>query len=105
MRPNNAFKPNPLRSTKHMADGACHVFGSTTQVGFTQVLDRTHAIQLPQPRTPSDLDRHQGLLELCVHTRVPLGTGWCWASCPRRSEDHTPRRQSLMRFSNSGCCV
>ena len=34
-RPNNAFKPKPLRSTKHMADKACHVFGSTTQFGLT----------------------------------------------------------------------
>ncbi len=36
--PNNAFKPKPLRSTKHMADTACHVLGSTTQLGLTQVL-------------------------------------------------------------------
>ena len=35
---NDAFKPKPLRSTKHMADKACHVFGSTTQFGLTQVL-------------------------------------------------------------------
>ena len=33
--PNNAFKPKPLRSTKHMAGKACHVFGSTTQFGLT----------------------------------------------------------------------
>jgi len=36
--PNNSFKPNALRYTKHMADKACHVFGSTTHVGLTQVL-------------------------------------------------------------------
>lgn len=34
-RPNNAFKPNLLRSTKHMAEKACHMFGSATQVGLT----------------------------------------------------------------------
>src|SRR5690606_14386680 len=34
-RPNNAFKPKPLRSTKHMAGKACHVFGSTTRLGLT----------------------------------------------------------------------
>jgi hypothetical protein len=33
--PNNAFKPKPLRSTKHMAGKACHVLGSTTQLGLT----------------------------------------------------------------------
>ena len=38
--PNNSFKPNLLRYTKHMAEKACHVFGSTTQVGLTQVLGR-----------------------------------------------------------------
>src|SRR3546814_6170815 len=31
----NSFKPNALRYTKHMADKACHVFGSTTHVGLT----------------------------------------------------------------------
>src|SRR3546814_13039853 len=38
VRPNNSFKPNLLRYTKHMAEKACHVFGSTTQVGLTQAL-------------------------------------------------------------------
>ena len=33
--PNNAFKPKPLRSTKHMAERACHVFGSATRFGLT----------------------------------------------------------------------
>ena len=33
--PNKAFKPNLLRSTKAMAEKACHGFGSTTQVGLT----------------------------------------------------------------------
>ena len=35
VRPNNAFKPKPLRSTKHMAEKACHVFGSTARFGLT----------------------------------------------------------------------
>jgi hypothetical protein len=39
--PNNSFKPNLLRSTKAMAEKACHGFGSTTQVGLTQVLGRS----------------------------------------------------------------
>src|SRR5690554_838912 len=34
-RPNNAFKPNPLRYAKHMAGRACHVFRSTTLFGLT----------------------------------------------------------------------
>src|SRR3546814_16202533 len=36
--PNNSFKPNLLRSTKAMAEKACHGFGSTTQVGLTLAL-------------------------------------------------------------------
>ena len=36
---NNSFKPNLLRSTKAMAEKACHGFGSTAQVGLTQALD------------------------------------------------------------------
>src|SRR3546814_812209 len=38
--PNNSFNPNPLRSTNNMANRACHVVGSTTQVGLTQALAR-----------------------------------------------------------------
>lgn len=38
VRPNNSFNPNPLRSTNNMAGRACHVVGSTTQVGLTQAL-------------------------------------------------------------------
>src|SRR5690606_25093396 len=36
--PNSSFNPNPLRSTNNMAGKACHVVGSTTQVGLTQAL-------------------------------------------------------------------
>ena len=35
---NNSSKPNLLRYAKYMAEKACHVFGSTTQVGLTQAL-------------------------------------------------------------------
>ena len=43
--PNNSFKPNLLRCTKHMAERACHVFGSTTQVGLTQALGIDDSLQ------------------------------------------------------------
>jgi hypothetical protein len=45
--PNNSFKPNLLRSTKAMAEKACHGFGSTTQVGLTQALALTNFPALP----------------------------------------------------------
>jgi hypothetical protein len=32
------FKPNALRYTDNTADKTCHVVGSTTQVGLSQVL-------------------------------------------------------------------
>ena len=38
VRPNNAFKPKPLRSANHMAGTACHVLRSTTRLGLTWVL-------------------------------------------------------------------
>jgi hypothetical protein len=38
LRPNNSFKPTPLRYTKHMAERACHVFGSPTRCGLTRAL-------------------------------------------------------------------
>src|SRR3546814_19526869 len=39
--PNSSFNPNPRRSTNNMAGRACHVFGSTTQVGLTHALGLT----------------------------------------------------------------
>ena len=39
-----SFKPKPLRSTNNMAERACHVVGSTTRFGLTQVLDRMGTI-------------------------------------------------------------
>src|SRR5690606_7209510 len=36
--PNHSFKPNALRYTNNMAGRACHVVGSATHVGLTQVL-------------------------------------------------------------------
>src|SRR3546814_12468736 len=38
MSANNSFKPNLLRCTNNLADKACHVVGSATQVGLTQAL-------------------------------------------------------------------
>ena len=38
-RPNNSFKPNPLRYTNNLAGKACHVVGSATRVGLTQALE------------------------------------------------------------------
>src|SRR5690554_7319507 len=38
LKSNSSFNPNPLRSTNNMAGRACHVVGSTTQVGLTQAL-------------------------------------------------------------------
>src|SRR3546814_14161407 len=37
LAPTNSFKPNLLRYTKAMAEKACHGFGSTNNVGLTQV--------------------------------------------------------------------
>lgn len=38
---NNSFKPNLLRYTNNVAEKACHVIGSATQVGLTQAIART----------------------------------------------------------------
>ena len=43
--PNNSFKPNPFRSTNHMADAACHGVGSAARVGLTQALGAIKAKQ------------------------------------------------------------
>ena len=40
LRPNNSFKPTPLRYGKSMAGKACHAFASTTRRGLTQALGR-----------------------------------------------------------------
>ena len=49
--PNNAFKPKPLRSTNLMADKACHVVGSTTQLGLTWVLGLAKACEYSRDRS------------------------------------------------------
>ena len=57
--PNNSFKPNLLRCTKHMAERACHVFGSTTQVGLTQALGTNCRLAADiKPRDRSDAAVH-----------------------------------------------
>jgi hypothetical protein len=37
-RPNNSFKPKPLRFSKGTAEKACHAFASTARFGLTQAL-------------------------------------------------------------------
>src|SRR3546814_3419918 len=73
--PNNSFKPNLLRYANNMAGKACHVVGSATQVGLTQVLGRT-----------SKLSRFTG-------------------GVMYRSEEHTSELQSLMRISYAVFCL
>ena len=48
--PNQSFKPTLLRSTKPMAGRACHGFGSATQRGLTQSLDRCLFVVRPDSR-------------------------------------------------------
>src|SRR3546814_9173269 len=55
-RPNNAFKPKPLRSAKHMAGTACHVLRSTTRLGLTSVLGVFPTIMAIRQATATDLD-------------------------------------------------
>ncbi len=45
LAPNNSFKPNLLRSSKSVAEKACHAFASTTQVGLTQALGARYNFQ------------------------------------------------------------
>ena len=45
MRANNSFKPNLLRSSKSVAEKACHAFASTTQVGLIQVLGAARMVR------------------------------------------------------------
>ena len=64
LSPNNSFKPNLLRYTNNMAEKACHVVASATQVGLTQALDgkesalvvavRRYAQLLLHPTEPGD---------------------------------------------------
>ena len=71
LRPNDSFKPTPLRYAKHMAGTACHVLCSTTRRGLTQVLggmDSDAAIvmrlerELLEPATRADVERVCALL-------------------------------------------
>jgi hypothetical protein len=44
--PNNSFKPNLLRYSNNMADRACHVVASATQVGLIQALGLMRAFAI-----------------------------------------------------------
>ena len=70
-RPNNSFKPNLLRSTNNMAERACHVVGSTTQVGLTQALGLNIEIIMSGTNPPTiDADIKQFIDK--IGARVPL---------------------------------
>jgi hypothetical protein len=70
-RPNDSFKPNLLRSGKHMAGAACHVFASTTQVGLTQVLGtRSMSSQRALAGVAHDIAHHAGSGLSYVHPHL-----------------------------------
>jgi len=46
LRPNNSFKPKPLRYSKNVAKKACHAFASTTRFGLTQALGLMSRVRL-----------------------------------------------------------
>src|SRR3546814_15439122 len=74
--PNNSFKPNLLRYTNNMAERACHVVASATQVGLTQVLGRTSdkPSEFRSRRTGQrPLDRKSVVSGKSVSVRVALG--------------------------------
>src|SRR5690606_42157274 len=78
-RPNNSFKPNLLRSTKAMAKEARHGFGSTTQVGLTQVLALMDASTV--------IITALGTIALLVAVAFPVWVAWivAWRSKMERS--------------------
>jgi hypothetical protein len=45
MGANNSFKPNLFRSSKSVAEKACHAFTSTTQVGLIQAIGLMSTVQ------------------------------------------------------------
>src|SRR5690606_28725830 len=91
MRPNNSFKPKPLRYTKGMAEKACHAFGSTTRFGLTQALGRKE--QRQAGAVAPDLSAHR----VAHHP-------WASACCPPRgtAPPFGPRLRVLCRRPCSG---
>src|SRR3546814_3635617 len=84
MSANNSFKPNLLRCTNNLADKACHVVGSATQVGLTQALAL-------MPKISASLAIFLALCAACSARDAQLPA--------LRSEEHTSELQSLMRIS------
>src|SRR3546814_7122073 len=92
-RPNSSFNPNPLRSTNNMAGRACHVVGSTTQVGLTQALGASN-LELKRFSASATSGGHS--------TPIVAGFG---LPASTRSEEHTSELQSLMRISYAVFCL
>ena len=68
VRPNNSFKPNPLRSGNGVAEKACHAVACTTQVGLTQVLGGMDKFTVNPTKVPREL-RH--LIPLAKYFGIP----------------------------------
>ena len=86
-RPNNSFKPNLLRYTNNMAERACHVVASATQVGLTQVLGALMSFPCSLAScsscgsTFSSDDLYGNYMYEIGQTRIRIETssGWCHA--------------------------
>src|SRR3546814_8908442 len=104
--PNNSFNPNPLRSTNNMANRACHVVGSTTQVGLTQALARKDSYD-SIGKSKSDIGGigvgRQESTAAYLHPSIGIDSRASRRS--RRSEELTSELQSLMRLSYAFFCL
>src|SRR3546814_4332530 len=86
------FRSNALRYTNNMAGRACHVVGSATHVGLTQVLGASNL----------ELKRFSvSVTSGGPSTPIVAGFG----PPASRSEEHTSELQSLMRISYAVFCL
>ena len=90
LRPNNSFKPNLLRYINNMADKACHVVASATQVGLIQALG---LVMQPSPQFITSI-RRAGAVLLAVGA-LPLA----WALYKFESLPNYLRLGALVPFA------
>ena len=110
MRPNNSFKPNLLRYSNNMAEKACHVLASTTQVGLIQALGAlsTNTARHPMNRwnIPDWLEKEVIARDTdCVYCRSPFAS----PAGPRRSRpswEHIVNDLKIITLENIVlCCI
>ena len=90
LRPNNSFKPKPLRYSKSVAEKACHAFASTTRFGLTQALGSACRLPLRHSDQLLHADGHWPPCPQCYSLAFALGCSMLSGPCSAHGHGYQP---------------